>query len=104
MSSDDAPGPSAPPGRDGSTCRPAGRRRSHAGTFRSVVKELRLCADRWRRGGVLDAGARARLGVAGPILELVAVTPAKITVQLTLAEWYRSLGDGALVCVKAGDA
>jgi hypothetical protein len=51
---------------------------------------------------VLDAGARARLGTAGPVLEVVAVTPARITVQMSLAEWYRSLGDGTLVCVKAG--
>ena len=82
----------------------AERRRSRAGTFRSVAKERRLCADPWRRGGVLDAGARARLGTAGPILEIVAVIPAKITVQMTLAEWYRSLGDGTLVCVKTSDA
>ena len=58
----------------------------------------------WRRGGVLDAGARARLGIDGPTLEVVAVTPAKITVQMSLAEWYKSLGDGTLVCVKASDA
>lgn len=82
---------------------PAGRRRSGAGTFRRVAKEPSLCADPWRRGGVLDAGARARIGVAGPVLEVVAVTPAKITVQMSLADWHRSLGDGTLVCVKAGD-
>ena len=81
----------------------AGRRRSRAGTFRRVAKEPRLCADPWRRGGVLDAGARARVGIAGPVLEVVAVTPAKITVQMSLAEWYRSLGDGTLVCLKADD-
>ena len=52
---------------------------------------------------MLDAGARARLGLAGPVLEVVAVTPAKITVQMSLAEWYRSLGEGTLVCVKASD-
>jgi hypothetical protein len=68
-----------------------------------VAKEPRLSADPWRRGGVLDAGARARLGVAGPVLEVVAVTPARITVQMSLADWHRSLGDGTLVCVKAGD-
>ena len=67
---------------------PTGRRRSGAGTFRSVTKELRLCADPWRRGGLLDAGARARLGIAGPLLEVVAVTPAKITVQMSLADWH----------------
>jgi hypothetical protein len=68
-----------------------------------VAKEPRLCADPWRRGGLLDAGARARVGVAGPVLEVVTLTPAKITVQMSLAEWYRSLGDGTLVCVKASD-
>jgi hypothetical protein len=74
------------------------------GTFQRVAKGRRLCADPWRRGGVLDAGARARLGIAGPVMEVVAVTPAKITVQMSLAEWYRSLGAGTLVCVKADDA
>jgi hypothetical protein len=52
---------------------------------------------------VPDAGARARIGLAGPVLEVVAVTPAKITVQMSLADWHRSLGDGTLVCAKAGD-
>jgi hypothetical protein len=64
----------------------------------------RLCADPWRRGGVLDAGARARLGIAGPVLEVMAVTPARITIQMSLADWHRALGDGTLVCVKASDA
>lgn len=64
-------------------------------------KELRLCADPWRRGGVLDAGARARIGNAGPVLVVVAVTPARITVQMSLADWHRSLGDGTLDCVPA---
>lgn len=68
-----------------------------------MAKEPRLCADPWRRGGVLDAGARARLGVAGPVLEVVEVTPAKITVQMSLGE-YRALGDGTLVCVTADAA
>ena len=52
---------------------------------------------------MLAAGARARIGIAGPVLEVVTLTPAKITVQMSLAEWHRSLGDGTLVCVEAGD-
>ena len=97
-------GPSARPEGWANPAEPAGRRRSGAGTFRRVVKEPRLCADPWRRGGVLDAGARARLGLAGPVLEVVAVTPAKITVQMSLADWHRSLGDGTLVCVEPDDS
>ena len=83
---------------------PTGRRRSRAGTFRSVAKERRLCADPWRRGGFLDTGARARIGIAGPVMEVVAVIPARITIQMSLADWHRALGDGPLVCVKASDA
>jgi hypothetical protein len=53
---------------------------------------------------VLDAGALARIGIAGPVLEVVTLTPAKITVEMSLAEWYRALGNGTLVCVEADDA
>ncbi len=49
---------------------------------------------------MLAAGARARIGIAGPVLEVVTLTSAKITVQMSLADWYKSLGDGTLVCVE----
>ena len=94
------PGPNAPPGR---LSPPLPNRQGVGDPAQAPFKELRLCADPWRRGGVLDAGALARIGIAGPVLEVVAVTPATITVQMSLAEWYRALGDGTLVCVNEGD-